>query len=375
MLAATTSLAVAALIHGLTQPLLSLILAEQGVDNTLIGLSAATQYLSVLAIAPFMPRLLRTSGPAWLMFWGVLSSVGLLLLLPVFRNFYAWFPLRFLLGIAASLLWIAGEAWVNHSAEEHTRGRVVAIYCMALAAGFSLGPLILVATGSAGWTPFVVAAAIMLLAIIPLFMTLKDGPKLEGHPSASLVKYLWLAPVTMWVYLVFSMTDTILLTFLPLYGIGSGLDEQTAIILITIMGIGGIALQLPIGWLADHMDRMLLMALAIVFVLVGTALFPVLIAHTPWNAIFMFFFGGTFVALYTVPMVLLGQQFKNAELSAAATVFSIMFCAGSIIGPPISGAAMELAGINGMPLVLALAYLCVLPLPVIAYLRRQPYRK
>ena len=375
MLAATTSLAVAALIHGLTQPLLSLILAEQGVDSTLIGLSAATQYLSVLVVAPFMPRLMRTSGPAWLMFWGVLSSVGLLLLLPVFRNFYAWFPLRFLLGIAASLLWIAGEAWINHSAEEHTRGRVVAIYCMALAAGFSLGPLILVATGSAGWTPFVVAAAIMLLAIVPLFMTLKDGPKLEGHPSASLVKYLWLAPITMWVYLVFSMTDTVLLTFLPLYGIGSGLDEQTAIILITIMGIGGIALQLPIGWLADHMDRMLLMALAIVVVLVATALFPVFIAHTPWNAIFMFFFGGAFVALYTVPMVLLGQQFKNAELSAAATVFSIMFCAGSIIGPPISGAAMELVGINGMPLVLVLAYFCVLPLPVIAYLRRQPYRK
>ena len=117
------------------------------------------------------------------------------------------------------------------------------------------------------------------------------------------------------------------------------------------------------------------MALAIVVVLMATALFPVLIAHTPWNAIFMFFFGGAFVALYTVPMVLLGQQFKNAELSAAATVFSIMFAAGSIIGPPISGAAMELVGIHGMPLVLALAYLCVLPLPVIAYLRRQPYRK
>ena len=375
MLAATTSLTVAALIHGLTQPLLSLILAEQGVDNTLIGLSAATQFASILVVAPFIPRLMRTSGPAWLMFWGVLSSVGLLLLLPVFKNVYAWFPLRFLLGIAVSLLWIAGEAWVNHSAEEHTRGRVVAIYCMALAGGFSLGPLILAATGSAGWTPFLVAAAIMLLAITPLFMTLKDGPKLEGHPSASLTKYLWLAPVTMWVYLVFSMTDTILLTFLPLYGIGSGLDEQMAIILITIMGIGGIALQLPIGWLADHMDRMLLMALAIVVILVATTLFPLLIAHTPWNAIFMFFFGGAFVALYTVPMVLLGQQFKNAELSAAAAVFNIMFCAGSIIGPPISGAAMELVGISGMPLVLALAYFCVLPLPVIAYLRRQPYRK
>lgn len=371
LVAVTVSLTVAALIHGLTLPLLSVALDRQGVDNTLIGINTAVQYLSVFAVAPFVPQLMQSVGPAWLMLWSILLSAVVIVLLPAFPSIYAWFPLRFLLGIALSFLWIAGEAWVNHSAEEHTRGRAVAVYSMAATGGFAIGPLILTATGTDGWLPFLVAAAVMVLAAMPLLGVLRGALKLEGRATASLPKYVLLAPIAMLVYFVFSVTDGILVTFLPLYGMHSGLVEGNAITLITLMAVGGIVWQLPIGWLADHMNRMILTTICLSVMLLGAASMPLVIAHTPWNAVFMFFFGGGLGAIYTLSLVLLGQKFKGADLGAATTVFGVMFCLGSITGPPIGGLSMEYLGSHGMPISLAIIYLLFLPLPLIAYLRKQ----
>ena len=106
MIVVTTSLAVAALIHGLSMPLLSLVLDHHGVDSGLIGVNAGVQYLSVFVVAPFAPRLMRTIGPAWMMLWSIVGMASLLLLFPLYINIYAWTPLRFLLGICGATLWI-----------------------------------------------------------------------------------------------------------------------------------------------------------------------------------------------------------------------------------------------------------------------------
>lgn len=371
MIVVTTSLTVAALIHGLTMPLLSLVLDQHGVGRTLIGVNTAVQFLSVFVIAPYAPRLMRSIGPAWMMLWAILGMSVVLVLLPVYVNVYVWFPLRFLLGIAGAALWIAGEAWVNHTTEEHVRGRVIAIYSMITAGGFALGPLIVTVTGSQGWTPFAVSAAVIVLAAVPLFWVLADAPRLEGTPTARLAGYLSMAPVAMSVYLMFAMTDGILLTFLPLYGMQVGLPEATAISLVTVMAIGTIIFQWPIGWLADHMNRMLLTAISVFTMFVLACVLPFVIAHTPWNAVFALLFGGVFGVLYTVPMVLLGQCFKGADLAAGATMFGVMFSVGSIAGPPLGGLGMSQLGEHGLAFALAAVFLAFLPLPIVGYLRNQ----
>ena len=93
----------------------------------------------------------------------ILATVVLLALLRAFPNVWLWFPLRFALGMAASFLWIAGEAWVNHSATETHRGRIIAIFGIVVSAGFALGPLILSMTGTEGWAPFLVTIALLLV--------------------------------------------------------------------------------------------------------------------------------------------------------------------------------------------------------------------
>ena len=52
-----------------------------------------------------------------------------------------------------------------------------------------------------------------------------------------------------------------MLALLPVYGVQKGLDAETASLLLTMFVMGGVVGQIPIGILADKMDRRLLLGL------------------------------------------------------------------------------------------------------------------
>ena len=368
LLVATVALAVASFGHGLTMPLLSLVLDHQGVDETLIGLNAGTYFIAVFAVAPLATRLLRARGPAVLMLVSILATAVLLALLRAFPNVWLWFPLRFALGMAASFLWIAGEAWVNHSATETHRGRIIAIFGIVVSAGFALGPLILSMTGTEGWAPFLVTIALLLVAAAVLAGTLGSSPKLRGK-TGPLARYVLLAPVAMFGYFVFAAGDAMLLTFLPIYAAGLGVGEVDAIRLLTVLAVGSMALQYPVGWLADRVSNYAIAAAIAAILLAGSAALPWALPLPAISIVFMFIYGGALGALYTMSLVLLGRQFRGADLSAATAMLAVMFCVGAFIWPSAGGAAMDRFGGDAMPVSLMAAYAFFLLVVAAAWLR------
>ena len=143
-------MAVVNLAYGITFPLLALVLDAQGVSKSLIGLSTIVQAASVIAIAPFAPRLLSRFAPSRLMqLMSVLLAV-LFVVAGLFPNVWIWFPVRFVIGAATAMLWISSEALINQLATERWRGRIIGIYSAVGAAGFALGPLLLVFTFGLG---------------------------------------------------------------------------------------------------------------------------------------------------------------------------------------------------------------------------------
>ena len=368
LVVATVALAVASLGHGLTMPLLSLVLSHQGVDETLIGLNTGAYFIAVFAVAPLATRLLRARGPALLMLASILATAALLALLRAFPNVWLWFPLRFALGMASSFLWIAGEAWVNHVAAETHRGRIIAIFGIVVSAGFALGPMILSMTGTSGWAPFLVTIALLLVAGAVLAGALGSSPKLRGK-TGPLARYVLLAPVAMFGYFVFAAGDAVLLTFLPIYAVGLGVGEADAIRLLTVLAVGSMALQYPIGWLADRVSNYAIVAAMGAALLAGSAVLPWALPNPAISIVFMVFYGGALGALYTMSLVLLGRQFKGADLSAASAMLSVMFCIGAFIWPSVGGATMDRFGAEAMPVSLVVAFALFLLLVAVVWLR------
>lgn len=365
------SMGVQALIFGLTLPLLALILESQGVDKLMIGLSAGAQSVAVFAVAPFAAKLIGALGLPRLMIGSTLLSVAVFLLLPVFPDVYAWFVLRFLIGMFGSIAWIAGEAWINQIAEDHSRGRVIAMYSAALAAGGGTGPLVLAQTGTAGWLPFLVSGALIAISAVPLLFAADASAAMSGRPTVRLHRMIWLAPTAMFLNGVFAATYMALITFLPIYSLHFGLGEASSLYLLSVMSFGGLVFQFPVGWLADRYDRRMLVIISILFLAVCTAALPFVIDTGVWGNVFVFIFGGVFSSLYTLALILLGERFKGPDLASASALFTAIFGFGSIIGPPLGGAGMDLWQPHGLTLVVGLIFVLYLPFPIRGYLRRR----
>ena len=362
LIAVIVSMVVVNLVYGLTLPLLSLVLDAQGISKTVIGINIVAQACAGVVIAPFVPRLMTRIGPARVMQAATFLAAITLVALGLFQNVYLWFPMRFMLGASAAMLWSASEAVINELVDDDWRGRIIGIYGSAGAAGFALGPLILVTTGSQGLTPFVVTALLVVIAGLPLFwMSSEDGHN-KDKSRHSLRKIFRLVPHIMLLNLTYAAAVEAFIAFFPLFGIHIGLGEARSLSLLTVFAIGGVVLQIPLGWLADHVNRQRLLLACIFLTVVGFAILPRLIATSISGPLFVFALGGIEGMIYAMGVILLGQRFRGSELATASVLFTGMWGAGTMIGPALVGFGMDLLGPETMPYLVGAIYATYLPL-------------
>ena len=351
------------LVYGLTLPLLSLLLDAQGISKTVIGMSILAQASAGVLLAPIMPRLIMRAGAARVMQQATLLAAGTLIALGLFQDVYIWFPMRFLLGAAAAMLWSASEAVINELADDDWRGRIIGVYGSAGAAGFAIGPLVLIMTGTEGLLPFVVTAALIVAASLPLFWlrneTDADADDSEGH--ASLRQIFKLVPHILLLNLAYAAAVEAFIAFFPLFGIHIGLGEARSLSLLTTFALGGVVLQLPLGWLADHMHRRKLLLLCLVMTMTGFLILPKVVSQSVGGPMFAFALGGVEGMIYALGVILLGQKFRGADLAAASVLYTGMWGAGTMLGPAIVGAGMDLFGDSSMPYLIAAIYAAYLP--------------
>ncbi|MSP51688.1 MAG: MFS transporter [Alphaproteobacteria bacterium] len=347
------SISISGITFGLGAPLLSIILKIEGVEETWIGLSAAFPAVASFAIAPLVPGIIRRWGTAATMNGGLILALVATLLLPVFPNVWAWFPIRFAAGLGASILFIVSETWINQIVGDAERGRAVGIYIMALSAGIAAGPLILVLTGTEGWAPFIACASFYAVAAIPIFMARGLAPRVVGHPSINTARFVRLAPIATGAGLILGLIDATMVALFPLYALGTAIDQDAAMILLALYTSGGIVVPPLTGILADRFDRHLVLLGNGVLTLASIVLLAFAIDHGALRILAVFVLGGAAASLYSVGLTLLGQRFIGADLPAVNAVMISMFSFGSIVGPAMTGAAMDVAGMFGFPASLA----------------------
>ncbi len=65
--------------------------------------------------------------------------------------------------------------------------------------------------------------------------------------------------------------------------------------------------------------------------------------------------------IYALGVILLGQKFRGAMLAAASVLYTGMWSAGTMIGPVLVGAGMDLLGDRSLPYLIAAIYAAYLP--------------
>ncbi len=211
--------------------------------------------------------------------------------------------------------------------------------------------------GSEGITPFLVGCAIILLAAIPIFLARKESPALDEKPAHHFVRYIWLVPMASAAAFVFGAVQAGGLSLFPIYATREGFNESQAALLLTVMAIGNMTFQIPIGLLSDRItNRRLLLGVMAFIGLCGTLALPLLVNNWIMVAVLLLLWGGLVSGMYTVGLTHLGSRLTGSDLVAANAAFIFCYATGTIAGPQTVGIAMDISGSHGFAWALALFF-------------------
>lgn len=362
------TVSVFAIAQGLSYPLLSFILQRQGVSPAIIGLSAAMTPIGFIVSSPLVPALARRFGAGRTALTCAALSALVLALIGWTQNVYLWFPLRFLIGAVTNPLYVLSEVWVIALAPPARRGRVMGIYSTIISAGFAGGPLCLLAVGTVGWPPFLVGIGAFLFCGACLASVLARLPKVdESGYRVSVLGFVPQAWLLLSAVIVAAGFEQAVLALLPVYGTHYGIAEARMSALLSVMIAGNIAMQVPLGLLAERLTARLVRFICVSMTVLGCALLPVLI-ETPliWPCVFVW--GAVSYGIYTMSIIELGERFTGSALVAGNAAFSLMWRIGGIAVPPLAGSAMDVVGAGGLPM--TLGAIC-LALAVVTVIRRR----
>jgi len=350
------------LMMGMAPPLIAVALDARGHSGTVVGLNAAMPAFGQFLASAFIVVGARRFGIRKLLAACLAADAILIASLAFLDGLGAWFAVRLMTGATLNSVLILSETWVNVAAPAHARGRVLGLYNGIMAAAMAVGPLLLTLIGTAGTVPFLVAASFALAAMAPTLLVRTEMPRLHGQGAASPLILVRVLPVATFAALMFAWREIGGMALVPLHGMRAGLEDAEAMLGLTIAGIGGIALQYPIGWLADRFGARRTLLGAASVALVTSALMAVVATSMPAYAAVLFVWGGAYAGLYTVVLVMVGETFTGHRLVAANAGLGIVWGVGHLTGPSLMGVAMDRTGTLGLPLVFVGGLVCLIAL-------------
>lgn len=336
--------------------LMNFVLDARSVSAFMIGLITATGGVATIVASPVAPTLLRLLGAAPTLIAAIVLMALSFLALYWAAPLWLWFVLRFFHGAALAVFLVVSEFWINRLVPSGRRGLILGFYAAIQSLGFAAGPALLASIGSAGFTPFALGTGLMLIAIIPALLGARAAPerRIIARPARIALGVFMLAlPSATLAAFVFGAVEGGM-NLLPIYGLRLGYSQREAALLATAVALGNVALQVPIGYISDKMDRRKVLMACGAIALACTALMPFISGNLIPLFVLLLIWGGVVAALYFVGLARISAHYKGAELASANAAFVMLYSIGRLIGPPIVGAGIDLWNPQGFAVAMAL---------------------
>ena len=326
----------------LTIALLAVRLDQAGFSARAIGLNTAAGGVATLVGAPLIPWAAHKLGVARLLMASLLLGGAALIGFTLTTDYTAWLLLRFGIGLAVTVMFVLSEFWITTWAPARSGGRAIAIYVTTLAGGLAIGPLLLAWIGTAGNLPFLLAAVLFVGAAGPLMLNAGDAPQLETRSGKNILTFLREAPAPALAAILHGSIEVAGLSLLPVYALRSGLGASEGTLFASLFVLGNCALQLPLGELADRVDRRVLLVAVALTGGAGAAALAVIGSGAPlvFDSL-LFLWGGIVGALYPLGLGQLSAAYRGADLASANSAYVMCYALGMLIGPPIIGAGLD----------------------------------
>ncbi|CAN7466342.1 MFS transporter [Peribacillus frigoritolerans] len=334
--------------QGMLLPIIAIIFENDGISSSLNGFHAASLYIGILLISPFMEAPLRKYGYKPLIIFGGITVILSLALFPVWKSFWFWFVLRFFIGIGDHTLHFATQTWITAISPKTKRGRNLAIYGLFFSLGFMVGPLMTKLLEINQSLPFIITSILSLLAWSAVFLIRNELPEQDDSESTSFLgtlkrftKVSRIAWVAFLLPFTFGVLEASLNSNFPVFALRSGIDLTAVSIIIPAFSAGTLLTQIPLGMISDRFGRRKTL-LTILFS--GFAIFTLagIYSYSVLGLFICFMFGGMMVgSTFSLGISYMADLLPRNLLPAGNLLCSIFFSLGSIGGPFFGGLVIE----------------------------------
>jgi MFS family permease len=354
----TITAALVALATNLSMHLLNLRMQNLGATETAIGLSVAAQASGIILIAPFAKKVIARLGLRMTFMLGVLVTSGTLLMFGFVGGIMALTMLRLVFATGLALLFTLSESLVIAATDGSNRGQVIGWYATSLAVGTAAGPALVILTGVEGFLPIGCAAALFVLTALPILAYVKRGDQLVPVTRAPTFAAFRIVPIAMLTAFVFGVVDNGGLSMLSVYAAQNGYGNSQAATFAAVALVGAIALQLPLGYLANKYEPKMALLVTGVAAAAILAVLPNAMGVQALAWCLVFVLGGLLDGLYTIGLFCIAKYCRGIGIAAANGCFISMCGFGEFVGPLATGTSTYYAGTQGFGMALTVLLAC-----------------
>lgn len=328
--------------NGLQATLLGVRGGAEGFSGTVLGYVMAGYFVGFLGGTWVTPWLLRRVGHVrvFAALGSLISAVFILyaaLVEPI-----TWFLLRVVVGFCFSGVYVVSESWLNDAATNETRGKIMSVYITSQMLGIVIAQLLLNIADPGGYVLFVLMSVLVSLAFLPILLSTGPAPRFEDTRRMKLRELYRTSPLGCVAIFALGGIFAVQFGMSAVYAAGRGFSLFEISIFVSMIYIGGVICQPPIGWLSDRMNRRTLIMDLTGIGAVGCLIVPILGPSFPVALVAAFIMGGTSNGLYSLVVAYVNDYLEREDMAAASAGLIMLNGIGAMGAPVVVGYLMDL---------------------------------
>jgi MFS family permease len=262
---------------------------------------------------------------------------------------FVWAILRFIMGFCFAGLYMVMESWLNSMSDNTSRGRILSIYMMVNLGSLAAGQFFLFLPDTGGFALFCIASMLISLALVPITLSRTSAPPPPRAQPMMLSSLFRTSPLGLAGSFASGLGLGPFWSMAPVFCSTLGLSETLTAIFMASTIIGGVLLLWPIGRMSDTLDRRRVITILCAASALSSLLI-ILVGGTSPLALFglAMVWGGFSFPIYSISVAHTNDFLKSDDLLSASSGLLLVYGAGAILGPLLSGLAMGYLGAAGL---------------------------
>lgn len=335
---------------GLLGTALALRAESLGFTSSLIGVVMSAYFVGYVVGTYACPKIVMSAGHVRAFSAFAATAASAVLLHPLLIDPIVWALLRFVTGVCLVGLYMVIESWLNERSTNEARGRVFAVYQVVSLVALAGGQYLILLGSDSISTAFIIAGALLSMGLVPVVLTRVPHPAPISAVHLDLGKLWRISPLGVAGTGVAGLANGAFFALGPVFAQRVGLDTAEVALFMSLVLLGGVALQWPIGQASDLWDR----RTVIFAVSVGGASFAALATwllerSVPGMLASMLLYGGAAFTLYPLCVAHANDYADASEFVATASGLLLVYGIGAAVGPLLAGPMIQFFSAPAFP--------------------------